>query len=310
MRIRQKEIRLKTAIRLDDITMNMDWERFLTVKAILDEAGLKPLIGVVPLPADDNLDRMSVGTDGSVRTYIPREKWSETVVSAIPEDEEAWANCLRTYKEEGWVIALHGYDHVYTTDKGGLFPLNRFSEFAGVPYFDQLNKIKAGLKKLADMGVGTDIFMAPGHTYDRNTLKALCAAGVKNVTDGFGARPYRRIVKNAGRAEALTFYPISRRKKECISDKYGFTTHVLHCNTMTDEDMEELKKFIADNRAHFIDYCDYITEPPADRGFFGNLTEFMTAVAKYRLVKIRAGLRDILRGDDNGSLLDDEEEDD
>lgn len=288
---------MKTAIRIDDITMNMDWERFLTVKAILDEAKLRPLIGVVPYPEDINLDRMGLAEGVSPHTYKPIKDWSEKVTSVIPKDETAWAKYLKSLKDEGWTIALHGYNHLYTTEKGGLFPLNKFSEFAGVEYFTQLNMIKSGLKKLAEWGTETDIFMAPGHTYDMNTLRALLASGIKNVTDGFGVRPYRRIVRNAGRAEALNFFPISRMKKECTEEGYGFTTHVLHCNTMTDEDVEEFKRFIKENRSYFIDYSDFLTEPTADRGAFGNLREHWEAWAKRVLVKVRAVIRGAIKGD-------------
>ncbi len=287
---------MKTAIRLDDITMNMDWERFLAIKAILDEAKLRPLIGVVPYPEDPDLDRMGLAEGVSPHTYKPMKNWSETVTSLIPGNETAWANYLKSLKNKGWSVALHGYNHLYTTKNGGLFPLNKFSEFAGVEYFTQLNMIKSGLKKLAELGIETDIFMAPGHTYDMNTLRALLASGVKNVTDGFGVRPYRRIVRNAGRAEALNFFPISRMKKECTEDGYGFTTHVLHCNTMTDEDVEEFKNFITSNRRCFIDYSEYLTEPTADRGTFGNLKEHWEALAKRVLVKIRALIRGLLKG--------------
>ena len=39
---------MKIAVRLDDITPDMDWERFLAVKKLLDRYGIKPLIGVIP----------------------------------------------------------------------------------------------------------------------------------------------------------------------------------------------------------------------------------------------------------------------
>ena len=106
------------------------------------------------------------------------KKWGENVKSIIPTDEESWAAYLRALKDDGWVIALHGFNHLYTTDKKGLFPLNNFSEFAGVEYFTQLNMIKKGLERLKEWGIETDIFMAPGHTYDMNTLKALLASGI------------------------------------------------------------------------------------------------------------------------------------
>ena len=46
---------IKMAVRLDDITPDMDWERFLACKEILDRHGIRPLIGVVPDNRDDLL---------------------------------------------------------------------------------------------------------------------------------------------------------------------------------------------------------------------------------------------------------------
>ena len=39
---------MKIAVRLDDITPDMDWQRFFRFKALLDQYQVKPLIGVVP----------------------------------------------------------------------------------------------------------------------------------------------------------------------------------------------------------------------------------------------------------------------
>ena len=39
---------MKIAVRLDDITPDMDWEGFLCFKELLDRYQVKPLIGVVP----------------------------------------------------------------------------------------------------------------------------------------------------------------------------------------------------------------------------------------------------------------------
>ncbi len=278
---------MKTAIRLDDITVNMDWERFRCVENILDEAGIRPLIGVVHFPEDINLDRMERGTALGSVTYKPRFSWDDSVTESIPSDDKEWREFLIGLRNKGWVIALHGYKHVYTTKKKGIFPLNKFSEFAGVKFYDQLNMIKKGMEQLDSWGVPAEVFMAPGHTYDRKTLKALCGAGLMKVTDGFGARPYRRFVRNAGRVDVLRFYPISRKRRECISDKYGFTTLVLHCNTMTDDDMASLKKMITSHRDHFMDYSEYLTEGLVDRGAFGNIGEYLTAYCKYIYVKYR-----------------------
>ena len=53
----------KIAIRMDDITPDMDWERFLEFKKLLDEYGIKPLIGIVPDNRDENLHRAKEAGD-------------------------------------------------------------------------------------------------------------------------------------------------------------------------------------------------------------------------------------------------------
>ena len=138
---------MKIAIRLDDITPDMDWGRFLAFKEILDGCGIKPLIGVVPDNRDENLHRAKAA--GDFWEYI------------------------KELQENGWCVALHGYKHIYTTKKGGLFPLNRFSEFAGVPFDRQKEMLFEAAEIFEKNGIRTDIFMAPAHSYDRNTLKAL-----------------------------------------------------------------------------------------------------------------------------------------
>lgn len=54
---------MKIAIRMDDITPDMDWEKFIEFKGLLDEYGIKPLIGVVPDNRDENLVRNETRSD-------------------------------------------------------------------------------------------------------------------------------------------------------------------------------------------------------------------------------------------------------
>ena len=120
---------MKIAVRLDDITPDMDWQRFYAFKALLDKYQVKPLIGIVPDNRDENLK----GT-----------------LEGAPED--FWAY-VRQLKEEGFSIALHGCHHIYTTGKGGTFPLNNFSEFAGVPYEKQKEMLAQGKAILNENGI-------------------------------------------------------------------------------------------------------------------------------------------------------------
>lgn len=245
---------MKTAIRLDDITPDMNYKNFMKVKAILDSAGLKPLIGVVPYSKDLGL-----------RCEQPRDNFGE-FVSGLEQD--------------GWVIALHGYNHLYTTKDKGIFPLNSFSEFAGVDTDKQDVMIREGKLQLVEWGVTPKLFMAPGHSFDRNTLKALSNNGIYALTDGFGLRPYIR--------DGITFYPISRKRSECISDREGYSTYVLHTNTMSDEQINQFERMIKEHRNSFINYSELMAVDAQTRGMFGNIYEYLQAFAKHVLVSSRA----------------------
>ena len=209
---------MQIAIRMDDITPDMDWERFRAFKEILDELGIKPLIGVVPDNRDDNLHRTEARDD-------------------------FW-EYIRELQGNGWCIAMHGYQHVYTTKKGGLFPLNRFSEFAGVPLDEQKKMLQKGTEILKHHGIHTEIFMTPAHSYDRNTLKALKELGYNKISDGFGNRPYRW--------NGLTFYPISFMMSRSLKKKSGMTTMVIHANEIDDSGMKNLKEMLYGHRDSLI----------------------------------------------------------
>ena len=46
----------KIAIRIDDITPEMDWAKFSRFAELLDRYGIRPLIGVIPKNADPMMD--------------------------------------------------------------------------------------------------------------------------------------------------------------------------------------------------------------------------------------------------------------
>ena len=245
---------MKTAIRMDDITPDMNYEKFYRVKNILDEAGIRPLIGVVPFSKDETL-----------RIEKPHEDFDEL---------------LRNLQQNGWIIALHGYNHLYTSKNKGIFPINAFSEFAGVDYDRQDVMIRQGLAQFGEWGIETTVFMAPGHTFDRNTLKALKKNNITSITDGFGKSPYIR--------DGITFYPISVRRSDCISDKKGYCTYVLHTNTMSENVIEEFADMIRNHRDCFISYDEYMSVTPQKRNVKGQLMEYLMALTKHYLVSKRA----------------------
>ena len=243
---------MKLTVRLDDITPGMDSGKFLRMKELLFGAGIYPLLGVVPENKDETLNKEAA-------------------------DEGFWDN-LKQYRDRGAVIAMHGLNHVYDTKDPGIFPLNPFSEFAGHEYPEQREKIRKGKGILKEHGIETDVFMAPGHSFDQNTLRALKEEGFRYITDGFGERPYLR--------EGLTFLPISFRKKDSLDPrKKGYTTLVFHTNEMTASDFESLEKLIENRGEQFFPYGELLTMDAKQRGAVGNMGEYLMAGMKSRLVR-------------------------
>ena len=252
---------MKIAVRMDDITPDMDWEAFFRVKEILDRAGIKPLLGIVPDNRDPNLHK-------------------------VESRQEFW-EVMRDLQADGWCMALHGMHHIYASQNGGMFPLNNLSEYAGLPYETQCEMIRRGKDILEQNGIHTSLFMAPAHSYDKNTLKALVMNGFTGVTDGFGDTQYQ--YKN------LTFYPISFRMEKTLQKKNGYSTMVLHANTMTERDFEVFESRIGNQKlcqnSEFISYQDYLQVPARTRTWPNRSLEWCMATIKRLLVKLKRFLK-------------------
>ncbi|MBR1670945.1 MAG: DUF2334 domain-containing protein [Butyrivibrio sp.] len=245
---------MRIAIRMDDITPDMDWEKFERFKALLDKSGIKPLIGVVPDNRDEKLKKN-------------------------PKRDDFWQYITRL-REDGWVIAMHGLNHLYTTSDGGLFPIGNKSEFADLPFQRQMEMVSEGKSILLANGIETDIFMAPSHSFDKNTIRALKENGFTGITDGFGKAPYKLL--------GMVFYPISAVRKKSLEDTGdGIVTFVYHANTMNDKDFEALEKLLLSGKA--VSYSEFFGAEVQNRSFIGNAVQFLTASAKRMAVNIRRG---------------------
>lgn len=242
----------KITIRMDDITADMNWENFNKVVDLLREKQVYPLLGIVP-------------------------KNEDPMLSVQEADAEFYEKML-ALKEEGAVLAMHGVNHVYITKKAGIFPLNRFSEFAGVEKTIQTQRIESGKKELEAHGIETDIFMAPGHTFDQNTLAALKEQGFRYVTDGFGMHPYKK--------KGLVFFPIAFQKGK-VFEKQGISTIVLHVNTWEEEDFWAFKKMLEEKESFFVSYKEWLLEEPKDQTSIEGIKEYLMAKAKWFLVKLK-----------------------
>ncbi len=255
----------KIAIRIDDITPEMDWQKFSRFTQLLDRFEICPLIGVVPKNQDPEL---------IVEPGRRNHEW---------KDVSDFAGWLRERQDAGWVIAVHGYYHKYSTQNGGLFPLNRYSEYAGLSAEIQKNMLREGRQRLQEWGADTDIFMAPAHSYDRATLKALKECGYRYVTDGFGDRPYER--------EGLVFLPISFLKSRSLKAKSGVTTFVVHTWNMEEKEFRWYEQLLETDRERFINYRELLLMEARPRGAFGNAKEHLMASGKHMVSAMRGGGR-------------------
>ena len=246
---------MKIAVRMDDITSDMNWENFYYFVDLFEKTGITPLLGIVPESKDVHLFYEKAHKD--------------------------FYDCMKKLQEKGYCIAMHGCHHYYTTKCGGRFPLNSFSEFAGLPYDEQKELLTIGKESLNKNGVETDIFMAPGHSYDNNTLKALKELGFHKITDGFGKVPYIE--------KGLTFYPISFWLKGSLRKRKGVTTMVIHANLVTEADKKRYEQIFEKYGKNMISYSEYLKMKPVKRTIFGRVSEYLLAKTKNRLVNIKGG---------------------
>ena len=203
-------------IRLDDACEKRNIEKWDRIEVLFDKYGIKPLIGVIPHCEDPMMDEYETDIDFWDRVH--------------------------TWIEKGWVMALHGYSHKYTTTEGGLNPVNKLSEFAGVPLEIQKEKIKKGVEVFRAHDMEPQVFFSPAHTFDMNTLEALRSeSSIQIISDTVADKPYCKwgftfIPQQSGQVRRLPFNTI---------------TFCYHPNEMNDNDFDVLEKFLSSYKDSF-----------------------------------------------------------
>ena len=213
-------------IRFDDVVPGMAWSHFAAFERIADTCALPYLIGVVPECRDPKL-------------------------AVEPARADFW-DWVRARKAAGWTVAQHGYQHLYETDARGILGIGRKSEFAGLPYDTQFQKLAAGKAIMQAEHVWSGVFMAPSHSFDENTIKALRALDFTALTDGFGFYPYD--------LEGLSAVPQLFARPLGLG--FGVETICLHVNTMRDDAIERMIEFIGAHRQQIISFDDALTIQP------------------------------------------------
>lgn len=219
-------------IRLDDASQYMDIERWNRIANLLNKYSIKPIVGVIPSNQDESL------------------------LSKYNINLEFW-NYVKRWELENWTIALHGYTHVYSSNDGGINPVNSYSEFAGLSLVEQRKKIEFGIQILKEHNINPKIFFAPAHTFDNNTLEALkLESDIRTISDTVANDVYKM----------KDFYFIPQQSGRVRWLPFKVTTFCYHPNNMREQDFRFLEKFLNKNKDKFVDFKDLTFE---DRGLNG-----------------------------------------
>lgn len=206
----------KYILRLDDACEKMDIEKWDRMEQLLDKYAVKPLVGVIPHCEDPMMDD-------------------------YPVDSKFWSK-VNNWITKDWSIAMHGYNHVYSTECGGINPINKRSEFAGEPLEVQKEKIRKGISIMREHDINPNIFFAPSHTFDRNTLLALKAESDVNIisdtiaNDVYYQDDFQFVPQQSGRVRKLPFKVV---------------TFCYHPNMMRENDFVYLEQFLEKNAILF-----------------------------------------------------------
>lgn len=196
--------------RLDDICPTLRWNRFTELADLFNQYQIKPILAVVA----DNQD---------------------SALMVDPPNPDFWPY-IAALAARGWIIAQHGFQHVYLTKEAGLLKLRFRSEFAGRSYAIQYDDIQRGQQILMQrLNQPITWWSAPAHSFDTTTCQALVNLKFTHISDGIALYPFRRY--------GLTWIP--HQTWSIASKPLGVWTIGIHLNTMRDRHVARLRRFLA-----------------------------------------------------------------
>lgn len=244
---------IKYLIRLDDACPTMHRERWQRMENLLDSYGVRPMAGVIANNAD------------------PDQLCSEA-------DANFWEK-VETWNAKGWAIAMHGDDHRLSSECGGINPIWKKSEFAGLPLSAQKEKIRNASTAFKAHGIVPKYFFAPCHTFDANTLKALKEeSDIRIISDTIAFRPYKK--------DGFVFIP--QIGGMCREMKLpGIYTFCFHPSTMDDNSFRSLEAFLQQHHDSFVGFSEIDTSSVGPL----RLADRMLSALYFGYRKIKKGLR-------------------
>jgi predicted deacetylase len=225
----------------------MNEGRWDGLRQLIEEFGLRPILAVVPDNQDCELD-------------------------ASPPAPGFWEQ-MRRMQTAGATIALHGYRHLCSARGKSILPFGDRSEFAGVAAEMQRDQIARGAGILRGHGLDPRLWVAPKHTFDWNTLRALREEGFEYLSDGFARVPFRR--------GGVTWIPM--QLWEPVQKARGLWTICMHPNTTVARRLDQLRAFLRHSAAQFTSFDRVVAEfDGAELRGYERLYEFM-ATERVRL---------------------------
>lgn len=213
-------------LRLDDASTHMDLEKWKRMEDLLDKHSVKPIFGIIPENKDPSM------TD-------------------YPFNPSFW-DLAHSWIEKGWEVALHGCYHTYVTKEGGINPMHKRSEFAGLSLEEQKEKISHAYNTLKSQNIEPKIFFAPSHTFDLNTLKALeTETPIRIISDTIANSVYYK----------YGFYFIPQQSRRVRNLPFRICTFCYHPSLMSEEEFKELDTFLTEHKESFCSFSDIKLKP-------------------------------------------------
>jgi len=242
-------------VRFDDVCSTMDWESWDRVEQILVSEGISPILAVVPDNRDQNL------VFGQ-------------------ENEHFWSK-VRDWQKMGWSIAVHGYQHLYQTNDPGLLGLNKYSEFSGLSYEQQSNKLQKALSIFESHDIKPNLWIAPAHSFDEVTVRVLSDLGIEVISDGFFKGPVKH----------MNMIWIPQQLWKFRHFRSGTWTVCYHVNGMKKEELDRICSDLNQYKERIVS-LDYVLKNTS----INSITLFDHAFSKVwvRLIELKRNLSRLL----------------
>jgi predicted deacetylase len=205
--------------RWDDISPFHDRKKFRALVDLFGKYDIPAVLGIIP---DNRDEEIRFGTQ--------------------PETE--FVEELRELNQAGWEIAQHGYRHIKQTESGGIWDINKASEFAERDYDDQITDLRGGRDILRSYGLDPVTFIPPWHSYDKSTVKALVAIGFRVLSDGWFLYP--RLADSLLQLPVFLWSP--PRRMRMLRRLGSVYTICLHPHLVSKDEMLALERFFRDQK--------------------------------------------------------------